>query len=223
MEDLTSQKVHKWLFWGMLGVFMLLTYLNFYSSIQRLVSFVFNLPFWFVLTSGVLSTFFLINLLGMGQSRLDGLEERLFRERQGMIELERRFRLAKQDPAKLGPSSFKRYAADVLRLLGFEVSQSRQSLKGIDWQVIAEDGSLAFVACSAFGQDFRGDVHQLYYQMLKSGVAKGWVITSEKVEPGMERWAKSLGINCINSKEASRFPYPFQETVFQSSSKIRQN
>jgi len=213
MEDLTVYKVHRWLFWAMIITFGFITYLNFSEIVSQFIAFIFALPFWFMLTAGVLITFLILNLVVQGQEKIEELEEVVWEERRAVVGLERRFRLARQDPAALSSASFKRFCADVLRHLGYEKIQSvPDQIRGVDWQVTGSGGAQLFVACASGNEErLRGEVHQLYYEMLKRGIASGMLITPGYINQEMERWAKSLGVVCLNSKKATHIAYHFIE------------
>jgi len=223
MEELNAQKVNKWLFWGMILMFITITYMNFSRTVHRAVVFAFSLPFWFMLVAGLLTAFFILNLIGRSQHMLDELEDELSAQRQAMVELERSFRLAKHDPEKLSDASFKRFCADVLRHLGHEqIKGAPSQLKGVHWQVF-QDGKPAFVACeTSTSTNLRGEIHQLYYQMLQKGVGQGIMMTRGHVDMEMEQWASSLGVHCLNTKKATHIAYSFLEMNKNANAKFRQ-
>ncbi|MCL1949100.1 MAG: hypothetical protein FWF59_05140 [Turicibacter sp.] len=208
MDELNAQKVNRWLFWIMLGIFGLITYLNFYGMVHRSLGILFAMPFWFLLTAGVLGTFLVLNWLGRQQHEMDGLEERLGEERRSLIALERDFRLVRQDPASLSPRSFKRYCIDVLRKKGFGIASLSLGDAQVDLEAFGPDGLPFYVCCFGGGsQDLRGAAHHLYYQMLKKGIDQGLVMVCQPVNGTMHVWAKSIGITFIDAKKAAEIPY----------------
>lgn len=223
MEDLNAQKVNKWLFWFVIIMFMAITYINFSQTVHRAVVFAFSLPFWFMLVAGLLVALFMLNVIGRSQHHLDELEDALSAQRQAMVDLERSFRLAKHDPEQLSETSFKRFCADVLRHLGYDAIKSAPTqLKGVDWHILHE-GKSAFVASGSLdSQNLRGEIHQLYYQMLQNGVSYGIIMTRGHIDPEMRQWAASLGVGCIDTKRETHIAYSFLDMNENPSTKFRQ-
>ena len=212
MEDLTSQKVNKWLFWLMVVFFIVVTYLNFYEIFHQLVHVVLNLPFWFFLTSTLLVTLLILNLIHSNDYKIKELEESLSEKQKQLMVMERKARLITQDITEITKDGFKYYCADILKVKGYQEVKVNSSKHDFDIEAVNLQGEVVYIKCFYDSLiNSREQIHQLYYKMLQDGVEDGIILSNIPFTEEDQVWANTFNITYLHGKKINEIIQSFLE------------
>lgn len=202
MDDLTAQKVNKWLFWLMITFFIGVTYLNFRVLFHGIARMLWMLPFWLLLTLVVLMILLIIYLINKGEREINELETSLSDHQIKLLEMERKIRLVRQDLNQISNVGFKYYCADLLRTLDYQEVKVILNQDMIDIEATQENGTLVYVKCAlASGEILRHQMHKLHYKMLQDGIKKGIVLTNNEFSEEEQHWASTFKIEYLNGEK----------------------
>ena len=202
MEELTTQKVNKWLFWIMIGFFIIITYVNFQEIVHQIILLFLNIPTWFLLISTLLLTFLIINLLHLGDRKIKEMEENLSEKQNQLMNMECKVRLITQDMSQITLVGFKYYCADVLKVKGYHEIKVKNNKEDIDIEAKNPQGKTIYIKCFYDSlTNTREQIHQLYYKMLQDGIENGIVLSNIPFTQEDENWASTFKIEYLDGKK----------------------
>jgi|GEM_PF-1935593 len=208
MQELTTDKVNRWLFWIIIAFFILVTYLNFQMLFGQMAQILLSLPSWFLLMTGVVVIVLMIHFINQVEREITHLERELF-EQQGMLmEMERLFRLVKQDLTQISPREFKYYCVNILKAQGYEEVKVVTDQVPVDITALDFEGKKTYIKCVSTSLEIlREEIHKLHYKMLQDGVEQGIVLTNGPVNEEEESWASTFKIKCLNGKNLNQIAH----------------